>query len=285
MDGEAVDLRRRDWASGGAKSPALKAAAAPVYAEQNRLKGEWDQRMQEYEQEMARYEAEKKSHRGSDGEEGFEAKKPGKPVLGRIYASDTTVEALAPVLLTNPRGVAIIRDELTAWVAAMNAYRAGKGADRQFYLAAWAGEPLCVDRKMQGGVPLIVPHPFLCVVGCLPPDLVGQFRDGHNLSDGFLDRILFSFPDPGPFAGHNDNCVIEASAAVWRNTLGYLWKLNMEKNDDGTFRPRRSRLTADGKEMWRAFCNDHAREMNGESFPEHLAGPWSKLRGYCAGWP
>src|SRR5262249_12635389 len=156
-----------------------------------------------------------------------------------------TVEAMAPVLLANPRGVSIIRDELTAWVAAMNAYRAGKGADRQFFLSGWAGEPLCIDRKQQDGAPLIVPHPFFCVCGGLPPDMVGGLRDDKNLSDGFLDRLLFAFPDPGPVAGHNDFFIPEASAAVWRDALDFLWKLNQEKNDDGTFRPRYVRLTAD----------------------------------------
>jgi hypothetical protein len=261
---------------GSAKSPALKVVAAPVYAEQNRLKAEWDRNMEDYEQKLDAYEKAKKS---SDGEP---PEKPKKPALQRLYASDTTVEALAPILLANPQGITIIRDELTAWVASMNQYRSGRGADRQFFLAAWAGEPLCVDRKGGGGAPVIVPHPLLSVIGCLPPDLVGQFRDQRNLSDGFLDRMLFSYPDPGPAEGHNDYCILPESAAVWRDALTYLWRLNMEKNDDGTLRPRYVRLTAEGKEEWKRFCTYHAQEMNDERFPDHLLGPWSKLKGYGA---
>jgi hypothetical protein len=269
---------------GSAKSPALKVAAAPVYAEQNRLKTRWDEEMERYEQSLALYESAKRSKRRDDGEDDASdtPEKPKKPVLLRLYASDTTTEALAPVLLANPRGVVVIRDELMAWVAGMNAYRSGKGADRQFFLSGWAGEPLCIDRKQQNGAPLIVAHPFFCIVGGLPPDLVSQFRDERNLSDGFLDRLMFSYPDPGPAAGHNDYCIPEEAAAVWRNALTFLWRLNMEPSGDGGVRPRFVRLTQEAREVWKQFCDDHAAEMNAETFPEHLLGPWSKLRGYCA---
>jgi hypothetical protein len=264
---------------GSAKSPALKAVASPFYAEQARLKVQWDKAREVYGQELEEYDRSKKRGDGEDDSEPPEKPKP--PILQRLYASDTTVEALAPVLLANQHGLVIIRDELMAWVAAMNAYRAGKGADRQFYLSGWAGEPLCVDRKLQNGVPIIVPHPFLCVVGGLPPDLVGQFRDERNASDGFIDRLLFSYPDPGPVAGHNDHCIPEEAAAVWRDALTFLWKLNMVPNGDGTMRPRYVPMTADAREEWKKFYDDNAAEMNDEAFPEHLMGPWSKLRGYA----
>jgi hypothetical protein len=264
---------------GSAKSPAVKAAAGPVYAQQNRLKAEWDKAMEQYELEQAAHDAAKKARKDRTDDQ---PSKPRKPTLQRLYASDTTTEALAPVLLANPRGISIVRDELTAWVAGMNAYRAGKGADRQFFLSGWAGEPLCIDRKLQDGAPLIVPHPFFSIVGGLPPDCVGQFRGEQSLSDGFIDRLLFSFPDPGPAPGHNDATIPEAVVAAWRDALDYLWRLGMEKNDDGTSRPHFVRLTADAKLEWKAFLNPHAAEMNVESFPEHLTGPWSKLRGYGA---
>jgi hypothetical protein len=281
---------------GSAKSPALKAVAAHVYSRQARLKAEHDAAMREYELQKAAYDAAvKRSGRSESGgrlrirrPEDDEApavpppEKPVPPVLHRTYASDTTVEALAPVLAANPRGVTVIRDELTAWVAAMNQYKAGRGADRQFYLAAWAGEPLCVDRKGQGGVPIIVPHPFLCVVGCLPPDMVGSLREKHNVSDGFLDRILFAYPDATPIAGHNDICVTDERAAAWRDTLDFLSGLNMAPNDGGGCRPYFVRLTPEGREAWKHFLDSHAAEMNGPDFPDGLLGPWSKFRGYGA---
>jgi hypothetical protein len=281
---------------GSAKSPALKAVASPVYSRQNRLKADYDAATEQYEQDLAAYTAEMKRRGGAVTRGGRAIRvhdpendspledppeKPKKPSLQRVYASDTTVEALAPALLANPRGLTIIRDELTAWVAAMNQYKGGRGSDRQFYLAAWAGEPVCVDRKGQAGVPIIVAHPFLCIVGCLPPDTVGSLREHQYVADGFLDRILFAYPDALPVAGYSDACVTEEQSAVWLETLDYLTGLNMAAHEGGC-RPYFVRLTHDGREEWRDFVNAHAAEMNAEGFPDALAGPWSKMKGYCA---
>jgi hypothetical protein len=70
--------------------------------------------------------------------------------------------------------------------------------DRQFYLAAWAGEPVTVHRKNQEDGSVFVPHPFVSVVGGLPPDLLDRLRGDPGVSDGFLDRVLFSYPRPMP---------------------------------------------------------------------------------------
>ena len=42
------------------------------------------------------------------------------------------------------------------------------------------------------------------------------------------------------------------------------------------------KLTADGRRAWQLFTEQHAEERNADDFPPHLAGPWSKLRGYAA---
>jgi hypothetical protein len=68
--------------------------------------------------------------------------------MERTYVDDTTVEALVLVLRDNPRGVVVIKDELTGWIKAMDQYKAGgKGADRQFYLSGWSRKSYVNDRK------------------------------------------------------------------------------------------------------------------------------------------
>src|SRR5262249_57727938 len=93
---------------------------------------------------------------------------PVKPTLYRIMVNDATVESLAPVLSQNSRGVVMIRDELAAWVTSANQYKGGRGTDRQFWLSNWAGVAATVDRKQQAA-PIIIPHPFVSVVGGIPP--------------------------------------------------------------------------------------------------------------------
>ena len=38
--------------------------------------------------------------------------------------------------------------------------------------------------------------PFVCVAGNLPPDVLGELNDEHGREDGYIHRILFSWPAP-----------------------------------------------------------------------------------------
>jgi hypothetical protein len=248
---------------GSTKSPALKTVAAPVYAEQSL-------RMANFQRLKIAYE---------EAGEG----KASKPKPSTCYVSDITTEALGGMLRDNPRGVVLIRDELTAWMTGMDQYRArGRGSDRQFFLAAWAGEPVSVHRKNQDDGPVFVPHPFIAVVGGLPPDLLGRLRGEKAISDGFLDRLLFGFPELPPVRGETWEIVREEFTKAWRDTLSFLWELKQEPDDDGGLRPRVVRLGANARKSWEKFTRDLADQMNDPHFPDFLRGPWSKMKGYCA---
>jgi hypothetical protein len=245
---------------GTAKTPALKLAAAPVYQRQARL-------MQEYRQAKDLYDEQDGDRRG----------KPPKPAT--IYVSDTTTEKLAEVLQDNLRGVSLIRDELSAWVGGMDQYRArGRGSDRQFFLSAWGGEPVSVHRKNQQAGPIYVVHPFIAVGGGIQPDLLANFRGEHHAADGFLDRLLFAYPEPPRAVGETWACVPDAAIRAWSETLRLLYALEPETEVDGGKRPHFVRLTSDGRAAWKRFTEHLAAEMNADSFPEALRGPWSKMR-------
>ena len=96
----------------------------------------------------------------------------------------------------------IVKDELIGFVRAQNQYKTGgKGADREFWLSAWAGAPAKVTRaKDHDAGPLVIPHPFVGIAGMMCPDALGELRgdnrNGDAQSDGFLDRFLLAFPEP-----------------------------------------------------------------------------------------
>lgn len=241
---------------GSAKTPAIKDIALPVYAEQARLRSAW------------------KALRSSDA----------TAKLKTVFVSDITTEALAKLLQENPRGVSMIRDELAAWAASMDQYKAaGRGADRQVYLQSWSGEPISVHRKVQEDGPIFVAHPFVSIVGGLTPSSLPRLcgDGGSGRDDGFLDRILFCFPDPTPVQGEDWRAVSEEAAGFWSATLRKLWDLEPEQTEDGP-RPRFLRLSSSGRSAWERFTALLASQMNAEDFPDYLRGPWSKMRGYGA---
>lgn len=238
---------------GSAKTPAIKDAALPVYEEQGRLLGNW-RRLRE---------------------ESPALKEPA------CCIGDITTEALVGVLQGNPRGVVMIRDELTAWAASMDQYKSGgRGADRQVWLQSWSGEPISVHRKLQEDGSQFVAHPFIGIAGGLPPSSLSRLCGGVQ-DDGFLDRILFAFPEPVPVAGEDWRCVTEEAARSWAETLRWLWDLAMQADGDRV-RPYFLHLDSSGRTAWEQFTASLAAEMNREDFPEHLRGPWAKLRGYGA---
>jgi hypothetical protein len=212
-----------------------------------------------------------------------------KPTLERVIVNDTTTETLCLVLHENPRGVALVRDELSGLIASLNQYKGGKGADKQFYLSAWSGDPLYIDRKTERtnrGGPLHVYQPFVGIVGGIQPDVLpvigGEYRRGQRpVQDGFIDRFAIAWPDPLPHVGERGLDISPDALHAWSDCVGKLVALEMVIQDDHK-RPFLVQLNQAGRDEWKRFTERHANEMNAAGFPPHLAGPWSKLRGMTA---
>jgi putative DNA primase/helicase len=170
---------------GSAKTPSLNLAKWPLDALQDRARDVYRERLDAFEAELENW---KQSGR-ERGEE-----KPKKPELRHYFSTDLTVEALVSMLGRSP-GVAIVRDEIGGWVASMDQYRGGKGADRQSYLQLWSGLTIKSDRK--SGESIYARNPVACVVGGIQPDLAGDLHDAAKRRDGFVERVLPLVPDIG----------------------------------------------------------------------------------------
>lgn len=199
----------------------------------------------------------------------------------RIVVDDVTTERLAGLLAENPRGVVMVKDELSSLFSGMNQYKAGgKGADRQFFLSAWSGSSLAVDRK-NGAVPVNISHPFLSIVGGMTPGMLGEMGEGKGRDDGFLDRFLFTSPESIPVRW-TDGGVPPELALDWEHAVRRLWSHGMTQGVDGKPRPWFVRFTAEARDGYAAWYDAHNEETEGDDFPAHLKGPWAKMRAYCA---
>jgi hypothetical protein len=279
---------------GSAKSPALELVVDPAHDAAERLHAEWEGKMAAHEADLEQYEDNLKEYRKqhAKGGAGERPRKPQRPVLERVTVNDATAEALVPILKDNPQGVVLVRDELIGWVQAMNQYReGGKGADQQFWLSDWSGAAVEVDRKKTHDLgPLRVRNPFISVVGGLTPDKLVTLRGDRPRQraeqDGFTDRILFSYPPEPPVAPENWVEITDDTKAKWREVFDKLRSLKMVPVEVGGvvkgYRPFLVKLDASGRRAWQRFTEAHAAERNSEDFEDHLIGPWSKLRGYCA---
>jgi hypothetical protein len=252
---------------GSGKSPALDMVIDPVEKAERRYFDEW--------------KGDFAAWKDSEDEDKGDA-----PKLRRVLNDDTTTEAMASVLKDNARGLLMVRDEMAALVCGLNQYKAGKGHDRQVYLKLWSQGTIRVDRKNNPeGLPLRVYRPFVAIAGGLQPDIVPRlrgdaFRGVAPPNDGFLDRFLFSYPADPRAAKESWITLSPVARHAWEGVVDKL--LNLEMVSAGKEdRPYLLKLTGCGEKAWEGFTEAHAAELNDPDFPEHLAGAWAKLRGYC----
>jgi len=171
---------------GSAKSPILSKAFAPIKAEEIRMEEKYEEKMRKYGKKKRAYDALGKKER-------VEEDPPEKPTRPRTWMSDVTVEAVAERLHENPRGILLIQDEMSGWMAGFNQYKpGGKGNDRQHYLSWWSNESDARDRRGQDV--MSIKSPFVTICGGIQPARLGDLVDSRG--DGFSDRFLIAYPPP-----------------------------------------------------------------------------------------
>jgi hypothetical protein len=266
------------------KTPVMDAVVQPYVAMQHRvLKAHKDARAA-HERAVAAHEKAARENRALPRQERVAPPpppdEPGNPE--RLVVMDATVESLAPLLAENPRGLLMLQDEGVGWVRGMNQYRGGRGNDRQFWLSTWSGKSHIVDRKGQGTVPISIPRPFMNVICGIQPDLLNELADYQGRNDGFLHRLLFSWPKAPGGAPWTETAVSPAALKAWSDTLSSLRGLAMTELDDGMPGYEVVKFSEEAKEAWIAWWDAHAEEITGPDLPITLVGPWGKLKSIAA---
>ncbi len=146
--------------SGTAKTPAFKLALRAIRERQRKALDRYAAAELEYQLELRRYERAVEQWKRTKNSTDDPPTKPEPPQAERCIVSDTTVEALAPLLLANPRGLLLARDELAGWIGSFDRYAAkGKsGADASHWLSMHNGESIIVDRKTGAMRTIFVPQ-------------------------------------------------------------------------------------------------------------------------------
>lgn len=192
---------------------------------------------------------------------------PVRPRMEHFYSTDATTEAIAAMLVSSP-GFALVRDELVGWVRSFDAYRGGRGGDRQNWLSMWSGASLKVDRKTAD--PIVVARPVVCVCGGVQPDMLADLADEAGRRDGFIERILWSYPD------------VEAppwtEATVQPETTDGVRKVFRQLRANAGDEP--IKLSTAAKGLWVPFYDQNA--VLGEEATGLMAGVHAKLPNQAA---
>src|SRR6516165_9839474 len=237
--------------------------------------------MKEYEADLARWAKDMAAWKRDKDAASDPPEKPDAPQAERFIVSDTTVEALAPILLANPRGLLLARDELAGWIGSFDRY-AGKGkagADSANWLSMFNAESIIVDRKT--GVPrtIHVPQAAVCISGGIQPAILQRALGLEHRESGLAARLLLTCP-PRKAKRWTEADIDPSAEAELVRLFDRLYELQPITGEDGEPWPLVVRLGADAKAAWEVYYNAHAIEQ--ADLIGDMAAAWSKLEEYAA---
>jgi hypothetical protein len=267
--------------SGTAKTPAFKLVMRPVRERQRKALELYAELVKRYEADLARWDKDMAAWKRDKNQGSDPPEKPDPPQAERFIVSDTTVEALAPILLANPRGLLLARDELAGWIGSFDRY-AGKGkagADSANWLSMFNAESIIVDRKT--GIPrtIHVPQAAVCVSGGIQPAILQRALGLEHRESGLAARLLVTCP-PRKAKRWTEADIDPSAEAELVRLFDRLYELQPATGEDGEPRPVLVRLSGDAKTAWEAYYNAHAVEQ--ADLTGDMAAAWSKLEEYAA---
>jgi hypothetical protein len=199
------------------KTPALETTLKPIKRLAAKAKTEHEEALKDHEFARALYAARHKalkealqskakeliSNKDVAGDlDGFkkefeDLEEPEEPTQKRYVTNDATIEKLAEILAENPDGILYYADELMRFLRGLD--RAGREADRAFYLESWNGNgSFEVDRISRGSI--FVPALCVSLLGGIQPGPLTQYvmdaAEDADKADGLLQRFqVMVYPD------------------------------------------------------------------------------------------
>ena len=140
---------------------------------------------------------------------------PEEPYQRRFKSNDSTVQKLGDLLVNNPQGMMVFRDELIGLLASWEAE--GAEGDKAFYLEGWNGTgSFSIDRIGRGS--LHIKNLCLSVFGGIQPELLERYLATISNSldnDGRIQRFqVMVFPASVPWEWRDRYPVKGAREAV-----------------------------------------------------------------------
>lgn len=202
-----------------------------------------------------------------------------EPSKTQFIANDITVEALVQLHQENKNSVGVFKDELSGWMKDMNKYR--EGSDLEFWLSTWSGQSVNLNRITRAGS--FVSHPHIPVIGGIQPNILSGFYTEENKDNGFIDRMLMTFPEM-EISPYNDK-EMPQDAIDWYSDIiiNFYEKVKhkfIKYDEDGEVIPQRVRFSKDAKKEWARIFNKITNYQNSPEENEYMKSMYPKQKSY-----
>jgi hypothetical protein len=220
-----------------------------------------------------------KEYEALDKKEKQYAEEIDKPVSKQFLVGDITLEALVDLHEQNPNAIGVFKDELAGWFKDMNKYR--QGSDLEFWLSSWSGTSISLNRKTSKSA--FVDKPFIPVLGGIQPSVFEEFTTGHNKENGFVDRILISYPELSVNHYNNehmDEDVIEWYRAFVMNFRDVINKKLLKFNERAEIESIVAKFNNKAKTEWIRIHDKITDIQNSEDENEYMKSMLPKQKSY-----
>lgn len=250
------------------KTPSINQMIAPLRALNVKEQREYQKNYQKY-TEYASLDKKEKEHR----------EEVQKPKNKQFIVGDVTLEALVDLHEENPNALGIFKDELAGWLKDMNKYRAG--SDLEFWLSSWSGSPISLNRKTAKNA--FVDKPFIPVLGGIQPSIFEEFSNGSNKENGFVDRILISYPEL--YVNKYNNNHISQEMLTWYNDFVVMMKQKINKlflkfNEHDQIEPSIVRFDNESEKEWVRIHDEITDIQNSDTENEYMKSMLPKQKSY-----
>lgn len=199
-------------------------------------------------------------------EAGKDGDAPTPPQGKELVLYDFTLESVYRVLQASPRGVIVFRDEIAGWVNSMNQYKQ-KGSEEQFWLENYNSGMVKINRQKTER-PLIVYSSFAAVLGGTQPKILEKFVEGDKAYNGFLARMLWSYPDSTTKPQYNNRKVDQGFKDFWSKIIQTLFGLPCRQTapkdeyDEWRLDPTMIPLSSKAETLYQSYYDGIANDVN-----------------------
>jgi len=202
-----------------------------------------------------------------------------KPTKKQFIANDITIEALVDLHQQNDISVGVFKDELAGWFKDMNKYKAG--SDLEFWLSTWSGKSVNLNRMTRAGS--FVAKPLIPVLGGIQPTIFNSFYTDDNKDNGFMDRMLLSFPELA-IEQYNDREMDSNTIQWYSDTIIAFFEAvkhrMIRRDEDGNIEPKIARFGAEAKIEWKRIFNEITNIQNSNEENEYMKSMLPKQKSY-----
>ncbi|WP_345117716.1 YfjI family protein, partial [Bartonella jaculi] len=192
----------------------------------------------------------------------------------RLIVNDVTVEKLGELLKENPRGLLMVRDELSGFLSDLE--RKEYQTDRAFYLTAFNGKKSYTYDRIGRGT-IHIPNATISIIGGIQPSriipIIQAMHHGTN-NDGLLQRFqMLVFPDERKERLWIDRPPNQKAWESYQEVFRSLY----DKPLGSPKHPIIIRFSAEAQEIFREWWENFQRTVKGGHFSASLQAHLLKM--------